>query len=64
MTPKGKTQIRNAELDEIVPLVRARHKNKTLITLLTNAIYQLSEQDEDLEKATKAKKKNEQEPKT
>ena len=57
MTPKGKKQVTNAELDEIVPLVQVRHTNQALIELLSNAIHQLSGTDEKLEKAIKAKKK-------
>ena len=48
MTPKGKKQITNAELDEIVPLVQVR-------------LHQLSGTDEKLEKAIKAKKKKKDE---
>ena len=61
MTPKGKKQITNAELDEIVPLVQVRHTNQALIELLSNAIHQLSGTDEKLEKAIKAKKKKKDE---
>jgi hypothetical protein len=60
MTPKGKKQVTNAELDEIVPLVQVRHTNQALIVLLSNAIHQLSGTDEKLEKAIKAKKKKEE----
>ena len=61
MTPKGKKQVTNAELDEIVPLVQVRHTNQALIELLSNAIHQLSRTDEKLEKAIKAKKKKKDE---
>lgn len=61
MTPKGKKQVTNAELDEIVPLVQVRHTNQALIELLSNAIHQLSGTDEKLEKAIKAKKKKKDE---
>ena len=61
MTPKGKKQVTNAELDEIVSLVQVRHTNQALIELLSNAIHQLSGTDEKLEKAIKAKKKKKDE---
>lgn len=57
MTPKGKKQITNEEIEKRTPVVRARVTNSILKTLLQNAIHQLSKQDEDLEQAIQSKPK-------
>jgi hypothetical protein len=41
-------------LDAQGHVVKARVKNQTLRTLLTNALHQLEQQDKDLEDTTKA----------
>lgn len=57
MTPKGKTQVTNKHLDEIVPIVRATHGNESAIEIAKSLLNLLLGINEELEKAKKAQVK-------
>lgn len=55
MTPKGQKQVTNAELDDLVPIVRATRKQESAVDILKILYELLVNQGEDLEQAKKAK---------
>lgn len=57
MTPKGQKQVTNAELDDLVPIVRATRKQESAVEIVRSLYQLLLNQGEDLEKAKKAKVK-------